>query len=104
MARVKVGIIATSPTANITVDQHVANGIKPSQYISTTKNIVTAETYAGPNGIAVIDSTKVPNQTDLSRGSLSLSLKGNYNAIRDSEVLVSRKIPQEAIISVIPKR
>jgi RHS repeat-associated protein len=96
------GIVASDPKANITIDRHVAGHIKPSQFISTTESLTAAEKYVGPDGIAVIDSSKLPNKIDLSGGSFSLSIKGNYLSIRDSEVLAVGQIPQSAIIKIIP--
>ncbi len=95
------GIPATNPKANISVDQHVAEHVKPSQFVSTTKNIEVAEAYNGGNGVAIINAAALPNQIDLSEGSMSLSITGNYNAIRDSEVLAVGQIPQSAIAGII---
>jgi len=68
------GIAATDSSATITPEQHVS-GVKPSQFISTTKNPAVANEYSGSgNGVAVIDSEGVPNQIDISGGSPDVPL------------------------------
>jgi RHS repeat-associated protein len=97
------GIAATDPNANISIDDHIAKGIKPSQYISMTRSAATAASYAGQNGIVIIDADVLRSTIDVSRGSIDLSIVGNYNAIRDSEVLAIGHIPQSAIVKVIDR-
>ena len=96
------GINAKDPRANATMEQHILEPAKPSQFISTTKDFATASGFAGKGGtVVVIDGSKVPGKTDLSAGSFQIGVMANILAFRDSEVLVRNNIPQSALVGEV---
>ncbi|WP_434524728.1 hypothetical protein [Photorhabdus asymbiotica] len=119
-------IIATSPSANIPVVQHVSGDNVLSPYISTgdepgaVQNTVKSWAQAGPaserklrpektwSPIIEIDVNKLPNTTkifDLNKPSNTFFSTTNsdiaQNAFADKEVLISPEIPGHAITRVI---
>ncbi|KAI9354258.1 hypothetical protein DFJ73DRAFT_922930 [Zopfochytrium polystomum] len=95
------GIPATDPSASITPQQHQA-GVKPSQYISTTRNEnKVRNSFDSGNGIVKINLNKVPgNKVDMTEHSKANPDKFTefQRAIikREKEVLIQGHIPGNA--------
>lgn len=102
------GLYPKDPNANLSVDMHVRFGAQPdfvSQYISTSRDLVSSEAWAARTGnrLVAIDLNQVNGDIiDLStyedRLYYLLDWKGRGYAMKSTEVLIQGNVPPEAIV------
>ncbi|NLN02395.1 MAG: RHS repeat-associated core domain-containing protein [Lentisphaerae bacterium] len=95
------GLSPTGPDSHITATEHIL-GIKPSPFVSTTRDFDAALSYSrNATPIVEIDLSKVSvpviDLTQPSNLGVLTDPQAVYNATRDAEVLVRGFIPPEAI-------